>query len=503
MSKIFAYSKSRKAKAIVNINSTSMSADVPDANLHVKRKRQRKNNTKIKQHTYNHNDSQYKTLYNLNHNNICDDATSNISKNVDIKNKSTNDISFIPKLDNKEDILGFVTTASKCIRSTFDMLSNIHHSGSICFMQDKIIISCSTNCVVVNAELDLKSCDIEDSIFNYTEIHKLDSIGLSASTHRFSSDKMSRTTDKEKMFVFHLSFPILNQCMSSVTHADIICMKITKESYLNKLLTLEIHNKKHRYVHSFSIPIEQDYDKNAQMSVLQHMKLGHEKKFKLAVHMSTQEFLLTLRTSKKSGNTLQILANQTNDGNNWCHFCTAGIGVGVDVISSHRFLLEDDMNFDTQDETMMNEDDTILNKPSRYTNMKTTKIYCNSESVYSTPLLISLAKTSSASRVISLYCNESKDVLGIKHRIGVIGVLMCMMAPLEKSGNFNFEYDENNQCHIIKKKKIRSSNQNKNDINSNYARYNDDNNNKSDIILEDDYIKNKQKEIIIVANEFI
>lgn len=445
MDEIFIKSKSRKAKAICKLNLSSMSEDISS---HIQKKAK-------KQHLQKRCKVQNKDKKS-------DTSSHSILSANMIKNKTTDSMLLL----NKDiDFLGFLTSAAKSIRSTFDMLSNIHHTGSICFMRNKVIICCITDCAVVNAEIDLDSCDVEDSVFNPEAIINLDNVYNppkestdKTATLLNSITKPNKEISKE-MFIFNVSLPILNQCMSSVTHADVVSFRITKDSYINNQLLFEVHNKKHRYKHKFSIPISRDFNDRIKLSILQNIKLGNEKKFRLAIHMSTQEFLLTLRTSKKSGNTIQILANQTSDGKNWCHFCTAGIGVGVDVISSHRFLLEDDMDMDT---TQFQDDYAISSRdeyPDPNSDIKSTLIYCNSLSIYSTPLLINLAKTSSSSRIISLFCNESKDVIGIKHSIGVIGTLMCMMAPLEQNGFFRFVKDIENKCDVIKKQSSQISEQ--------------------------------------------
>lgn len=429
-----------------------------------------------------------------NHNNNNDNSTSSsdlknkikkstISSNI-INRKGNNNnveveeegVSYIPQLDKNEDILGFVTTASKCIRSTFDMLTSLYHRGSISFFKDKVVFGCSTNCIVVNAEIDAYSCDVEDHIFNYNKVKEIDYKILTAATHKFSMEieEQLRTSKykPENMVMIHVALPILNQCMSAITHADIFCLRMTEESYKKNELIIEIHHRKNRYVHKFNVPIQHNRDESVKRQLLRHIALGENKKFDIGLHMSTQEFLQTLRTAKKSGTSLQILAGECDDKKNWCHFCTPGMGVGVDVISSHRFRVEEKMSTTTYDSNVAKKNMVKIMDQNNRERIKslsqtpTLKIYCNTESCYSTPLLMALAKTSSMSRVVSIFCNNKKDVIGLKHRIGVIGNLTCMMAPLDDLGIFEFveKIKGSGKYYILKKTKIDSASSSSNAI---------------------------------------
>lgn len=428
------------------------------------------------------------------------------SKDKKLRNNTSNinheDVLYIPQLDRKNDIVGFVTSASKSIRSMFDMLTSLYHHGSISFFQKKIILGCSTKCIVVNAEIDADSCDIEDHIFNYKKIKEIEFKLLSAATNKFSMNVTKKLSsedyEKQDMMMIHVALPILNQCMSSITHADIFCLRMTEESYMKNELIIEIHHKKNRYVHKFNVPIEHNRNESIKNQFLRHIELGENKKFDIGLHMSTQEFLQTLRTAKKSGNSIQILAGECDDKKNWCHFCTPGMGVGVDVISSHRFRIEEELSTAFLNNHLATKN---LVKVTDYHNKEiikslsqtpTCKIFCNTNSCYSTPLLMAMAKTSSMSRVISIFCNNKRDVIGLKHRIGVIGTLTCMMSPLEDLGCFKFvDNDKGTGKYYIVKIKNKSTLLAK----TNHEEINDNTNKNEDNISLDTAIQ--------CANEFI
>jgi hypothetical protein len=62
------------------------------------------------------------------------------------------------------------------------------------------------------------------------------------------------------------------------------------------------------------------------------------------------------------------------------------------------------------------------------------RVDCYNRNLYDMKKLLIVANATYMSTLIHLYINPHEDVLGMKYRVGTIGVFRCMIAPLvEKS----------------------------------------------------------------------
>ena len=92
-------------------------------------------------------------------------------------------------------------------------------------------------------------------------------------------------------------------------------------------------------------------------------------------------------------------------GNNYCYICIKGTKLSGDMSSRYYFA-------------------TYPERP----------MTCHNENLYDMNILLTVAKATNMSNIIQLFFNEKPDVLGIRYRVGTIGVFKCYVAPLRARG---------------------------------------------------------------------
>lgn len=273
-------------------------------------------------------------------------------------------------------ICGFSTTASKEVKSSFEILSHLAAFGTISFSKENVEITCKDDRSIAATTIDTKCCDIEKYVYK---------------------------TDKTVLTI-GISLQMLFQCMTIAQQTDSMCLYLSEESLKQNCLIVEIHSREGTYVHAHSVKMKPT---NIQPEI--KMTSLMSKKFDVCIKMSTTEFLRTLRAANKNGDSIQILTKYDEKlKNNYCYFATKGKRLGCDFYSKHYFQ-------STQEE----------------------QIECNTMNLYSIPMLLIVAKATNLSATIHIYINKARDVIGIKYRVSTIGTFRAFIVPLKHEGKFN------------------------------------------------------------------
>jgi len=341
----------------------------------------------------------------------------------------------IPKLP-REVVFGMVTSSVKQLRSGLEVLSHLEPEGVICFSRSSLRISCLTESVQASIDMDVKDCvDIEEYKYRPTPAFVLDPRfpvreekchdrkGDPANPDGQPEDQTEDETEHE----FCVSLDKVFRAMSIATVNDVVALYITKHSLASNAMILEIHHQKGAYVHSNEIRVimkttcDSSRDKtdmraavstttdgvaNAIITASTTTQVDRKKVFKASVQMSTADFLKTLRCGNKNGDTVQIFTKYDEERkNNYCYIAVKGKRLGSDMHSRFFFSVQ---------------------------GMQ--KVDCYNQNLYDMKKLLVVAKATNMSTLIHLYLNPFEDVLGMKYRVGTIGVFRCMIAPLvEKS----------------------------------------------------------------------
>lgn len=281
----------------------------------------------------------------------------------------------IPLLD--EDVIcGFSTTASKEVKSSFEILSHLSAFGSISFTKDSVEITCKDDRSIAATTIDTNCCDIEKYVYK---------VG-------------------EPVLTIGISLQMVFQCMTIAQQTDSMCLYLSKESLKKNCLIIEIHSREGTYVHAHCVKMKPStIQPEIKMTSLM------QKKFDVCIKMSTTEFLRTLRAANKNGDSIQILTKYDDKlMNNYCYFATKGKRLGCDFYSKHYFQ-----------------------------STKNEQIECNTMNLYSIPMLLIVAKATNLSATIHIYINKVKDVIGVKYRVSTIGTFRAFIVPLKYEGKFN------------------------------------------------------------------
>ena len=314
----------------------------------------------------------------------------------------------IPKLPENA-ICGMVTSAIKQLRSGLEVLSHLQPEGSMHFKSKCLTISCHTDASQASIDLDVTDCiDIEE--YREPKQDSLKSIlrpGIFNVSKEVSNEQPAHDNVSAGLML-HMSLDKVFRAMSIATVNDVVLLYITKQSLQKNCIVLEIHHAKGIYIHSHDIrvlPKESTTDlKIAKMN-------ASRKKFKVSVQMSTTDFLKTLRCGNKNGNTVQIFTKyDTEKRNNYCYIAIKGERLGSDMHSRFFFSVENG-----------------------------TPLNCYNNNLYDMKKLLIIAKATNMSNIIHIYMNATEDVLGVKYRVGTIGVFRCMIAPLVAKSSSTFE----------------------------------------------------------------
>eukprot|EP00466_Bigelowiella_natans_P006788 jgi/Bigna1/129923/aug1.10_g4631 len=387
-------------------------------------------------------------------------------------------------------VFAFATSASKTMRSLFEMLSQVSNFGTITFTDTSVHLACRTSSVIVSVELCAKSSiDIEEYLFNphalYSQ-HTPGYINIASVTGADGLKFVSNSKDSNSIlpagdektknigaFTYSVSFSTVHQCLSMMTHGDIFMMKINKDLSKQQKLELRVQDKEMRRMHSFSIPCTHDSYMESMMHVGEskndtnianlnssdHLWQMHvkDKEFKMGIHMSSVQFLKMMRSVKKNGTSLQMITTKNRDLRKYCHFCVAGEGIGVDCVSSHEFVMEDEMqsfssvNKGRESEPVLAANCGSMTIDTEKISSETPEILCQGAACYSVNLLLNFAKCTSLTSVVHLYYNDvKKDVLGFRHMTGTIGELTCFISPMDVEPAFKAVRSNNNYIPKVK-----------------------------------------------------